>query len=282
MAIWTRNRRWLLIMVVAATLVCTLDAPGQDQDAKGPARDATAARNNPLVERWKREAAEYRIVVQTSPETVPSLRAEPALEWTNPIRADDGVCLLWVADGRPQAFACFFRYGGRVSEAHEFHSLATVPLVASLDRQPLWHPRGPGIRPETIPGAPKPAASAAERLRQMRGLAREFKASVDLEKGGTELRLLSQPLFRYESKSDGAIFAFVMATDPEALLLIDERTGDGGPAWHYSFARMSNHSLAAKRKDRIVWEAPVDPHDTDPAKPYFVRWDAEPRVRATP
>lgn len=54
----------------------------------------------------------------------------------------------------------------------------------------------------------------------MRALAREFKASVDLEEGGTELRQLPQPLFRYESKSDGAIFAFVLATDPEALLLI--------------------------------------------------------------
>src|SRR5271156_2607058 len=101
--------------------------------------------------------------------------------------------------------------------------MPTVPLVASLGARPLWHPAGPGIRSEPIPGAPRPAATAAERLRQMRALAREFKASVDLEKGGTELRLLSQPLFRYESKSDGALFAFVMATDPEALLVIDER-----------------------------------------------------------
>ncbi len=31
MATWTRNRRWLLIMVEAAALACTLDAPGQEQ-----------------------------------------------------------------------------------------------------------------------------------------------------------------------------------------------------------------------------------------------------------
>jgi hypothetical protein len=276
-----RNRRWLWVMVAAAALAAVLDAPGQDEDrvAKVPPPGA-AAGDNPLVERWKREAADYRVVLETSPETVLSLNAESALDWTNPIRISGGVALLWVADGRPQAFACFFRYKweGRVHEAHEFHSLATVPLVASLGGRPLWHPAGPGIRPEPIPGAPRPAATAAERLRQIRALAREFKASVDLEKGGTELRRLSQPLFRYQSKSDGAVFAFVLATDPEALLLIDEPPGEGGPAWHYAFARMSNHSLAAKRRDRVVWETPIDANDTDPRKPYCVRWDIGPRT----
>jgi len=283
MPTWTRNRRWPLVMVAAAALAAALDASGLEQVAKDRVRGAVAARDNPLVERWKREAADYRVVLQTSPETVPSLRADSALDWTNPIRVDDGVALLWVADGRPQVFACFFRYKweGHVGEAHEFHSLATVPLVASLGGRPLWHPQSPGIRPEPFPGVPRPAATAAERLRQIRGLAREFKVSVDLEKGGTELRQLSQPLFRYESKSDGALFAFVMATDPEALLLIDERPAEKGPAWHYAFARMSNHSLAAKRRDRVVWEVPGDTNDTDPAKPYCVRWDVGPRVRPT-
>ena len=276
---WTRKRRWPVVKVVAAVLAVGVDAASQEQVAKDPAKGAMTARSNPLVERWQREAAEYRVVLQTSPETVPSLRPMLALDWTNPMRFDDGVSLLWVADGRPQVVACFFRYEGRVKEAHEFHSLATVPLVTSLGGQALWHPQGKGIVLKSIAGAPRPAATAAERLRQMRGLAREFKASVDLEKGGTELRLLSQPLFRYESKSDGALFAFVMATDPEALLLIEERPLQSDPAWHYAFARMSNHSLAAKRQDRVVWEMPVDPNDTDPAKPYWVRWDVGPRGR---
>jgi hypothetical protein len=261
-----------------------LDSLAQEKVAKDRPPGARAARNNPRVERWKREAADYQVVVESSPEIVPSLRTESALDWSNPIRGDDGVSLLWVADGRPHVFACFFRYkaGRSVEDAHEFHSLATVPVVASLGGRTLWHPRGPGIRPAPIPGVPRPAATAAERLRQMRDLAREFKVSVDLEKGGTKLRILSQPLFRYESKSDGALFAFVMATDPEALLLIDERPGDSGPAWHYAFARMSNHSLAAKRRDLVVWEVPVDTNDTDPAKPYFVRWDVGPRAQPAP
>src|SRR5262249_35575051 len=150
------------------------------------------------------------------------LRTDSALDWTNPIRVDDGVVLLWASNGRPVVIACFFRYKwrGHVGEAHEFHSLATAPVLATLKGETLWNPQRPGIKPEPIPDAPRPATTAVERLRQMRGIAREFKASVYLEKGGTELRLLSQPLFRYESKSDGALFAFVMATDPEAILVI--------------------------------------------------------------
>ena len=151
---WTRKRRWPLVEVVVVVVAVGHDAAGQEQVAKDPAKGAVTARSNPLVERWQREAAEYRVVLQTSTETVPSLRPVLALDSTNPMRFDDGVSLLWVADGRPQVFACFFRYEGRVKEAHEFHSLATVPMVTSLGGRALWHPKGEGIRPKPIAGSP--------------------------------------------------------------------------------------------------------------------------------
>ena len=52
---------------------------------------------------------------------------------------------------------------------------------------------------------------------------------VDVEEGGKELRLLPQPIFRYESDADGALFAFVQATDPEAVMTIDVRPADAEP-----------------------------------------------------
>jgi hypothetical protein len=115
----------------------------------------------------------------------------------------------------------------------------------------------------------------------MRALAREFKASVDLENGGTQLRLLSQPLFRYESETDGAMFAFVLTTDPEVLLIIEDRVGAGGDAWHYAFARMSNHSLVARHRDRVVWGAPADMDEHNPSKPYCSRSIVGPQMSAT-
>lgn len=101
----------VILIVVPAALAAGLHPSGQDQLATDRARSSAAsAHDSPLVDRWKREAADYRVILRTAPEVVLSLRAESALNWTNPMRIDDGVSLLWVADGRPQVFACFFRY----------------------------------------------------------------------------------------------------------------------------------------------------------------------------
>jgi hypothetical protein len=273
---------WALAAVVG--LATGLNARGQESVSGDGSSGAGRVPDAKLTDRWKREAAEYRLVLHTKPRSAAMLREEPALRWTNPVReTDDGLVLLWLSGGRPEAAACFYkvRYEGRPVEAHEFQSLASVPLTATLGGQTFWAPRGPGVTPKPIPGAPRPASTSSDRLRQLRALAREFKASVDLEKGVTELRLLSQPVFRYESEADGALFAFVLTTDPEVLLLIDDRPGEGGHAWHYAFARMSSHSLVARHRDRVVWGVPADNDNNDPTKPYCVRWDVGPRTSGT-
>ena len=68
------------------------------------------------------------------------------------------------------------------------------------------------------------------RLVQTRSLAREFSGhTIDVNKERWELRLLSQPLFRYEKPEgdviDGALFAFVTSagTDPEVVLALEAR-----------------------------------------------------------
>ncbi len=78
-----------------------------------------------------------------------------------------------------------------------------------------------------VSGAAAPATTPAERLRQMRDLAREFHIVMETESGRSDLRLLTQPVYRYEAKTDGALFAFVLTTDPEAWLLIEERERRG-------------------------------------------------------
>lgn len=277
-----RGRYWAL--AAAVTLAAGWNARGQEPAPRQSSGGAVRVLDEKLIDRWKREAAEYRIVLQTEPQTTTSLWPEPVLRWTNPVReTDDGLLLLWLSKGRPDAVACFYRvrFEGRPTEAHEFHSLAPVPLTATLRGRTVWAPRAPGVTPRPIPQAPPPASTPSERLRQMRALARDFKASVDLEKGATALRLLTQPVFRYEAEPDGALFAFVLTTDPEVLLLIDDRPADGSPVWHYAFARMSNRSLVANHHDRVVWEAAADKEDYNPAKPYCVRWDVGPKTPGT-
>src|SRR5262249_14772273 len=238
-----------------------LAARGQDPAPKeGPAGADKERANRRIVDRWKRDMAEYTIVERPGPETGLRLKGEPALHWTNPIReSDNGLLFLWLADGRPAAVVCFYRspWQGRILESHEFHSLAPVGLTATRGGRTVWMPSGPGVTFHPVRAAAKPAATPVERLRQLRDLAREFHRVVHPDKGNTELRLLAQPLYRYEKEPggspDGAIFAFVLTTDPEAILVLEERPGAAGPAWHYAFAKMTNHSLAMRHRDRVVW-----------------------------
>ena len=169
---------------------------------EGTSKAAPERGERALLERWKREAAGYSIVAHAEPEETLTLKDEPALRWTNPVRnTDGGLVFVWTAHGRPEAVSCFYRvrWEGRLVEAHEFLSLARVGLTGTREGRTVWSPQGAGVDPRPIPGAPKPAASPAERLRQMRGLAHEFKASVDTDAGPTELRMLSQPVYRFEA-----------------------------------------------------------------------------------
>jgi hypothetical protein len=61
---------------------------------------------------------------------------------------------------------------------------------------------------------------------------------------------------------DGAIFSFVVATDPEVLLLIEafEETRNTAPAagFRYAFARYHYWYVAAYDGDKKILEAPLD------------------------
>lgn len=273
------TRGWILV-AVGVLLFAGQTSPGQDDESSAEDRKR-------LVERWGREVAEYRVAASTEPETILMLKSEPALRWTNPVReTDGGLVFLWLNRGRPEAVSCFYRvrFEGRLVEAHEFVSLAPVGLTATLRGRTVWSPSERGLDFQPIPGAPRPAAGDTERSRQLRALARDFRVTVDVDSGPTELRMLSQPVASFGEKESGAktgaggaLFGFVLATDPEAWLVIDERPGAKEPEWHYAFARMTSRSLVARHKDRPVWEVSRDRDDQNPRKTYSVRWDVGPR-----
>ena len=82
-----------------------------------------------------------------------------------------------------------------------------------------------------------------------------------------ELRLLPQPLYRYESTDpdvlDGAVFAFVTSagTDPEVFLVLEARkpAGSGEPAWQYALARFTDLNLWVSHKGTVVFTASLIP-----------------------
>jgi hypothetical protein len=130
-----------------------------------------------------------------------------------------------------------------------------------------WTPLTPGIELAALAGAPRPAESAARRLSQMRALSRDFSASTTDRRGRrAELRMLPQPIYRYESTDpdvvDGALFVFVTSTDPEALLVIEARkpspTDDS--VWEYALCRMTDLNLVVRHKGKDVFTAPLIPY----------------------
>jgi hypothetical protein len=190
---------------------------------------------------------------------------------------EEGAIFLWADEvARPGAAAQVFLHRGLRSWLHEFTSLEPGALVATLNGARRWWPSEPGVKFEPMPGAPKPAASPAARLRQMRALAAEFQAEVDSGgRGWSVLRLLPTPIARYgkpgASPEDGALFAFVVGTDPEAFLFLEVRQGAGGPEWQYAFAPMSCWALKAAHKGRPVWSLPDRLKSIgDPSLPFHV------------
>ena len=185
----------------------------------------------------------------------------------------EGSIFFWLDDlGRPEAAAQI--YLQRSPDApdgkwlHEFTTLSTVLLRAEQEGEEIWIPSVPGVVFEPLPGAPEPGATPALRGRQLRALAREFKASRGMQvtsaaKGWSELRLLPTPIARYGKLQsailDGAVFAFVAGTDPEVFLFIEDRPGTSGHQWQFALAPMSVWPLKASGPHGVAWELPFRP-----------------------
>jgi hypothetical protein len=200
-----------------------------------------------------------------------------ALRWANNARgSEDGMTLLYVADGRPLAAACLYPWDKRL--VHDFESISRGAIVARRDSQLIWQPKEAGVRFAPIPDAPPPAETAAQRLRQMKSLSEDFQSAMLGWKADStdreELRLLPKPLYRYEPKPDGelldgAVFAFVMGTDPESLLLIEAITRGGSSSWEFAFARRTSGELEGRHQQKVVWHAARHPQTRDPSQPHF-------------
>ncbi len=190
----------------------------------------------------------------------------------------DGAIFLWLGEAdRPEAaMEAFMLLEPDAPDGkwiHEFTSLATDPLTASRDGKVRWHPAEAGLKFQPMPGAPKPAATPAQRLRQMRAIADDFRADDNFgDNGWTALRMLTTPIARYgkagATPEDGALFAFVEGTDPEVFLFVEARKGADGPEWRYALAPMGCWAVKVQLQGRQVWELPRR-QTGDPSRPLF-------------
>ena len=261
----TPSTRCSLVFAVCLWAVASI-AKGEDAPS-GP--EAEAAKK---FQAYAREtAAAYDARAESENGRKLALRGEPILRWSNPLggRKAHGEVFLWTDAGRPAAVLSMYEYTGPdgvVHEHHEFCSLAIAGLHFASPRPLVWAPKEAGLELKPLSDAPPPAMSARQRLTQMRELAAGFSAEKTTRQSETrDLRLLSQPVYRHEGLDkdvnvlDGALFAFVEATDPEIFLLLEAHHAGGKAAWHFAAARMNSIRLQISRGETPAWEADVLP-----------------------
>jgi hypothetical protein len=191
-----------------------------------------------------------------------SLHADPLLRWSNPTAGSvHGEVFLWHVDGRPVAAASIFRWYHPFKAATvEIVSLSPSPVSAREGNEVLWDSRSPGVTFEAFAGLAAPPAARGVRLTQMRALARRFETKLNDERGGEpverQLRLLNQPIHRYEAPKqgviDGALFAFAEVTDPEVIVIVEAVKEGEATKWRYALARMNNHELEVRLDSKVV------------------------------
>lgn len=232
-------------------------AAGQAVDARGTALDV-----------FLKDAEAYRIESQGGSPTKLVLLPRSILNWGSAVRNDEnGSVFVWTKDGRPEVIGAIWSLYRPATKAivwrHGLQSLSQEPLTAQFESKLIWSPQQPGLRFQRAEGAAAPDQDPQRRLVQMRNIAREFRVEIDEQSGVTsQLRLLTQPLLRYEpvagTTKDGAIFAFNAGTDPDALLILEARVIDGGLRWEFAFGRLHFVSMRAVRGDKPVWSVDRD------------------------
>lgn len=226
----------------------------------------------------KEEAASYSLRLEGSSQPLRS-HPESVLFYTDPVVGGVyGEVFVWTADGRPEAVAAIYRFFRQ--DPHRgaaFHSLSLGKLTAERDGAVAWSPAKPGLAFQPIQGAPVPAGSAGERLRQMHALGREF-TSRQTTRAGKEsaMHLIARPVYRYRETHgdliDGGLFVFVHGGAPEIFLLIEaRRKPDGTPEWRFGATRMHGIKLELFHREKPIWTAPEIPwaQIIDPREPFW-------------
>lgn len=245
------------MQVLIAALVAIAACGQAPAPAAGENREDARKRQ---LDEFAADAARYELALLAPRPTPLELVPQPVLNW-------DGSAFVWLKDGRPEAIGALWKTvnarSGRTEYGHAFHSLSEHPITAAFQGQLVWSPKSAGLTFRPVEGADDAAGDARRRLAQLRSLAREFTAILWKNEARSQLRMLTQQIYRYEPTAgagkDGAIFAFTnteFGTDPDALVILEARQADGRLRWEYAFARFHYAEMSGNHLDKEVWRVP--------------------------
>jgi hypothetical protein len=236
---------------MALFLLACVFAPAVAQDDPDAAkrlelmRAAVAALEPSSTEIKSKEAlaAVATPLLRYSDPTRGGVKADDSTEVPDNVLLDAGVWRLGAA-GRPAALVTVEIYQARDKSrvlSYEFLSLTDKAFTLKHKSEDVrWDATGTALEMKDLPDAPRPAATAAERLTQMRQLARRFAAKETYNNETVECRLIAQPLDRYRAEADGladgAVFALANGTNPEIGVVLEVQGG----RWRYGVVRLSS------------------------------------------
>jgi hypothetical protein len=208
-----------------------------------------------------------------------TMAKDPLYRWNDPTREfSDGTLWIWRSSGRPIGVVAIELYPydkafGIVWNL-EFTSLATGRIEVDggehfdrayadlypprLDGRLRWEPKKGGVEFRRIEGAPVPATTEADRMRQVKDIVQRFSAREVFKSQNYALRLISRPIDRFADKTSGVIdgqtFIFGNGTNPEVLLILEAVSSPGSPpTWSYAAAPLARAELGLLLDRNEVW-----------------------------
>jgi hypothetical protein len=272
------NAGWACLTVLVLNGINSFSVFGQDTNEVERTRVNALLENSIKVFRFENTLGKYNqinelnavsavdAVEQNGIGPKPSRQKSLSIQkWTNDVRDSHSVGLLtlWVDEGRPVAVVGSYIWKERLM--HEFDSLARQRFQAFENDKLIWEPSEQQVF-QAVSKELKVDSNAIARMRQMKTIASSMSVTMlgwRADNSDREsLRLLPRELYRYQPENDscidGALFAFVLGTDPEAILAIEAVERDGQAEWEFAFIRQTSAGLSATQDGVHIWE--VEPH----------------------
>jgi hypothetical protein len=275
---------WIVLVVLipfgASEVRTAEDPPAREPEDSAPKDDLAKERQKYILRAMKK----YEVVVDEDHDKRATLAETALLRWSNPLGdVDDGLMSVYSLGPkeRPSMIAHFYLHGPALNglEMQEFADIHPGKVELFRGERKVWSPATRYSKFETLPGAPKPSDNPAVRLSQIKTMAARFEIIDGFRETNRQprpyvLRMMSRPTYRYGRPDveilDGAMFTYVVSTDPEACLLIEIRRKDNVTSWHYMIAPMTIYSLDAKLDGKNVWTKPEAFVFGDSTAPHYI------------